>query len=134
MNTYILRRFGQTAAATYGELCTEGGWKICLTLEEPWRENQRSVSCIPAGTYKMFKRLSPSRGVFVWELKDVPGRSNIQIHVGNKLEDTEGCILVGLQHSNEDAAPFVADSKRAFRMWMGATEPENDAVLEVVDP
>lgn len=133
MNTYILRRIRQTESGTYGELCTEGGWRVCLTLEEPWRANQRNVSCIPAGTYRMYKRLSPSRGMFVWELLDVPGRSNVQIHVGNTLADTEGCILVGFQHNDEPAEPYIADSKRAFRAWMGVTEPENEAMLEVVD-
>jgi hypothetical protein len=132
VNTYILRTLEQTNDGTFGELLTEGGWKIALTLEEPWRENQRGKSCIPAGTYKMFKRLSPARGIFVWELKDVPGRSNIQIHVGNFLTDTEGCILVGFQHSDPGAPPSIHDSKRAFRSWMGITEPEDDAVLEVV--
>lgn len=134
MNTYILRRARQTGDATYGELRTEGGWVICLTLEEPWRMNKRNISCIPPGSYRMVKRLSPKRGIYVWELVDVPGRSNIQIHAGNFLSDTEGCPLVGLQHSDPEAPPSIHDSQRAFRMWMGATEPENEAMLEVVDP
>lgn len=134
MTTYILRRTEQTDAATFGELVTEDGWKIALTLEEPWRRNMRNVSCIPAGTYEMFKRLSPKRGYTLWELRGVPNRDNVQIHVGNWLSDTEGCILVGTQHSDRIDTPSIAGSKLAFRLWMAATVEDEEALLEVVDP
>lgn len=135
MTTLILRRIQPpTEGATYGELFTEGGWKICLTMEEPWRANRRSMSCIPAGTYGMVKRMSPSRGYLVWELKDVPNRANIQIHRGNFLSDTEGCILVGLQHNDPGCPNVITDSKKAFRMLMAVTYEDEEGILEVVDP
>jgi hypothetical protein len=68
---------------------------LCYTLEEPWRDNRKQVSCIPPGTYKCF----PHDGAHfkdVWQVLDVPGRSAILIHAGNTLADTQGCILVGL--------------------------------------
>lgn len=63
------------------------------TLELPWRDNKRSVSCIPSGQYELvynglYHRL-PS-----WHIKNVPDRSEILIHVGNTYLDTRGCILL----------------------------------------
>ena len=65
---------------------------LISTLERPWLDNQRSISCIPAGIYK-FKL--DTHGRFQWfRLLDVPGRSNIEIHLGSKPEHSEGCILM----------------------------------------
>lgn len=145
MNTYILRRLPReeapSEAATYGELFTEGGWKLCLTMEEPWRNNQTDVSCIPAGSYPTFIRRSYINGgdgkrkYDVPQLKNVRGREAVQIHIGNTLADTEGCILLGLQWNDAGGPePYISDSKRAFRMFMAALLDETEFVLEVVDP
>lgn len=65
-----------------------------VTLELPWHSNQSHISCIPDGEYlcepEDNKHLGP-----VWRLKDVPDRSGILIHKGNKLSEILGCILVG---------------------------------------
>lgn len=127
-----LKTTAQDEAATCGELRTESGWLLCLTLEEPYRLNQKDVSCIPAGKYSWFKRLSPKRGYEVIELKDVPGRTNVQIHVGNFLKDTEGCVLVGTQRSDEGAPPSIHESKLAFRLLMAAVAENATGTLEVI--
>ncbi len=65
---------------------------ICHTIELPWKDNQRSTSCIPEGRYELQKRYSPR---FKWHLhvKDVPGRSVILIHPANDaLKELRGCI------------------------------------------
>ena len=64
------------------------------TVERPWLDNEPYVSCIPAGTYKAFARVSPSNGNVI-ELMDVPGRTFIQFHVANWAWQLEGCIGVG---------------------------------------
>jgi len=53
-----------------------------LTLELPWLDNEREISCIPAGTYKC-ERLNHPRFGHCWWVKDVPGRSEILFHSGN---------------------------------------------------
>lgn len=45
----------------------------CYTLERPWLDNRRRVSCIPAGTYKGRVLPSPKFGIDLPELLDVPG-------------------------------------------------------------
>ena len=42
--------------STIGELFLNGE-RICDTLENPWLDNQRNISCIPEGEYKVRLRL-----------------------------------------------------------------------------
>lgn len=87
----------------------------CFTLELPWRDNQSGdyteASCIVPGSYDAFRRISPSNGPCL-ELKDVPGRTHIQIHKGNFTSDIRGCILVGdsIRFINADTIPDVGNS------------------------
>ncbi len=79
---------------TIGTLKDPDGVPRMLTLEEPWRNNERKISCIPEGVYTCV----PHHGMKfnrVWHLQDVPGRTAILIHSGNSTADIEGCILVG---------------------------------------
>ena len=78
--------------------------RFCDTLELPFKDNQRSVSCIPTGEYKVRLRLpreSATRDYMHLLVKDVPNRDYILFHRGNSAKDTRGCILVG-QGSQQD--------------------------------
>jgi hypothetical protein len=85
----------------------------CKTLEPPWRENQRRISCIPEGDYKCVKRTSPKYGHH-WHVQDVPNRDLILIHSGNFNTHTLGCILVGREFAdiNGDGLCDVTHSKQ----------------------
>lgn len=82
--------------ATLGELHV--GPTVFATLERPWLGNEHDASCIPCGEYRAMWYDSPSKGR-VLQLVNVPGRSMIELHVGNYVKDTEGCILVGSAHT-----------------------------------
>lgn len=97
-----LTRDRRSEWATLGRLSIDGE-PICHTLERPWLDNKRRVSCIPAGNYIGAVQPSPRFRANLPELLDVPGRDQILIHAGNTADDTEGCILVGLErHDHED--------------------------------
>ena len=84
--------------STLGELFINGE-RICDTLENPWKDNQRNISCIPEGIYPVRLRLareSASRDYLHLLVQDVPDRDWILFHRGNYPKDTSGCILVGL--------------------------------------
>lgn len=66
----------------------------CFTLELPWKDNKRQVSCIPIGKYRAIKHYSPRHKSSLW-LQDVPNRSEILIHKGNYYTQLLGCILTG---------------------------------------
>ena len=86
-----------TDESTIGELFVNGE-RFCDTLELPYRDNQRSVSCIPLGEYKVrlrYARESATRNYLHLLVQDVKDRSYILFHRGNTAKDTRGCILVG---------------------------------------
>ena len=84
--------------STIGELFLNGE-RICDTLENPWQDNQRNISCIPEGVYPVRLRLpreSGTRDYLHLLVQEVPNRDWILFHRGNTAKDTSGCILVGL--------------------------------------
>lgn len=85
-----------------------------FTLELPWKENQRRISCIPVGTYKIKKHNSPKFGKCFWVL-DVPNRSEILIHPANYTRQLLGCIAVGMDHKdiNNDGELDIVSSRKA---------------------
>ena len=86
-----------TDESTVGELFINGE-RFCDTLELPWRDNQRSISCIPIGSYKVRLRTareSATRDYLHLLAQEVKDRSHILFHRGNSAKDTRGCILVG---------------------------------------
>lgn len=65
---------------------------LCFTLELPWKENRRSVSCIPEGIYELKPRFSKK---FKHHLivNDVVDRSYILFHPANDAQkELRGCI------------------------------------------
>ena len=98
MINLLLIRDTFSKESTLGELFLNGE-RICDTLENPWVDNQRNISCIPEGVYPVRLRLpreSATRDYIHLLVKDVKDRDYILIHIGNTAKDTSGCILVGL--------------------------------------
>jgi hypothetical protein len=76
---------------TNGKLECEGKF-ICCTIELPWINNEKRVSCIPEGKYLLRKRYSRK---FQWhiEVVDVKNRSFILFHPANNAQkELNGCI------------------------------------------
>ena len=87
-----------TEESTIGELFLNGE-RMCDTLELPYKDNQRNISCIPAGEYKVRLRLpreSATRDYIHLLIQDVSDRDYILFHRGNSAKDTRGCVLVGI--------------------------------------
>lgn len=82
----ILQRVSQSSHGTFGVLIQDGV-AFAATLEP--------VMAIAAGTYRCERYDSPKFQKNVFLLKDVPGHEFIEIHMGNFLDDTSGCILIG---------------------------------------
>ena len=105
----------------------DGEERLVETLELPWRDNQRGISCVPEGTYECKLAFSPSRKCYVYWLQNVPGRQDVQIHIGNFPKDIRGCILLGRERGKD----MVAHSKIAFDRFM-ARMGGKDFTLSIV--
>jgi len=87
-------------------------------LELPDRSNEPQTSCVPPGRYPLVYEFSPAFNTYLYELKDVPGRSECKIHASNYVSQLRGCLAPGLGVGdlNQDGTPDVLQSKRALAM------------------
>lgn len=117
----VLQRKDADQRRTLGELFIDGD-SYCFTVEDAIRAVKvEGQTAIPAGRYKVLLTFSPraASGV-LWTpwpgyhlplVVGVPGFEGIRIHAGNTAEQTEGCILVGLDRT----ADGVGQSRAALR-------------------
>lgn len=125
-----LLRYFQNNHVTLGVLIIDNKHSPIYTLEPPWRDNERDISCIPQGKY----RLAPYNSAKypdVWEVKDVPGRTAILFHIGNYLKDTRGCILPGMGVMPE--CPMVNNSVNAIGLMRVILGRQEDYEIEIIN-
>lgn len=124
-----LSRIQYTPNYTLGHLLA--GKYTFDTLELPWRNNHHDKSCIPPGSYPVmhYTRLSGNRVLLV---EDVPDREGIEIHIGNYLEETHGCILVGSSLGFGYGMPFLRDSHKAMCALLQEIGVDTNLTLLVV--
>lgn len=141
MKKAILDRIAGDAEGTVGILTFDD--QAVKTLELPWRDNIKQLSCIPEGTYSLHWRRSPSKG-WCYHFDLVPGRANILIHAANFAgsvpdgyqSELLGCIApasrFGLMKNKFGKMQFAGLASRPalnkFEAW-GAKEP---ITLEIV--
>ena len=121
-HSIILQRQRTSDHGTEGLLSIPHLGVSLFTLELPWRDNMSSISCIPAGEYKVAMRKSPRFGLCYW-VQEVENRNFILIHAGNFAGDTskglksnvEGCILLGKKRGILAGQRAVLTSKPAVR-------------------
>ncbi len=136
MNNATLLRIRRSDHGTEGVLIFDDF--RCFTLELPWRENAKNLSCIPAGEYDVTIRISPRFGRVYWILT-VEDRTYILIHSGNWAGDkqkgltthTNGCILLGEKRGYLAGQRAVLLSRRAIRRFMDRLQGE-DFKLHIV--
>jgi hypothetical protein len=102
----LVHRYHQDDKAVLGNLFLDRVWE-CHVLEDP-------KDLVPEGNYKLTVYLSPKFRRQVLLLHGVPGRSYIEIHAGNTVDDTEGCVLVGQQLKLQADSAFVGASRLAL--------------------
>lgn len=123
----ILKRIQMSDKGTLGIMLLDE-IPTFVTLELPWFNNKKNVSCIPAGTYKAIKIFSHKFQKDLYVLQDVQGRDLIELHIGNKIINTEGCILLGMNFNSEYMRSTgdycITDSKIAFDSFMSIAPKE----------
>lgn len=129
MCTIKLKRTKYLFNETLGE-GQVGDFKF-VTLELPWKNNQRRISCIPAGTYKGVKRTSPKYGLHV-HILDVPGRDLILMHNANYVTQLEGCVAVGesVKDINADGTLDVTNSVKTLKKLVSLLPDSFTIIIE----
>lgn len=137
MTTVRLERFDSTDGGTFGLINCKG--RHFISGELPWRDNQRSKSCIPAGSYTVVWAFSPKFERFTYLLKNVSGRDAIRIHPANFVgsrdaglrQQVDGCIAIGDGIRYLFDQPFLvnsATSTKDFEKLLGG----ETFILEIV--
>ncbi len=121
MNTVIITRDKYTDKETFGTLIAHRNGQIfrCKTLELPWKDNQRNISCIPKGIYPARYTFWLAKMRYNYLLQNVPKRLGIFLHAGNYgfkkygEPDIKGCILLGISYAdiNDDQVLDITTTK-----------------------
>lgn len=95
------------------------------TLELPWKNNQRRISCIPNNIYRIKPKFSFRFGN-CFEILNVLGRDCILIHSGNFHYQTKGCILIGHGYRQLDSDNILdlCNSKTAMNQLKSLLKSE----------
>jgi Family of unknown function (DUF5675) len=111
------------------KLCDEQNNFLFMTLEHSFDGEPK----IPNGVYTCVRRLSPHFGYDMFMLKDVPGHSFIEIHIGNFNQDSNGCILLGeaLAMIDQGQKVMVTRSEESFDKFMAMMEDQDSFQLTV---
>jgi hypothetical protein len=135
MKKLIIQRLTKSdKLPTYGVLIRgSDGVPFALTLERPWLNNERRVSCIPAGTYRCIRHTAPKFGNTYW-IQDVPGRSEILFHKGAIAAHSAGCVLVGEQFNPVLGEDGITASAEGFSQFMSTLDGDAEFELVIRDP
>ena len=103
---------------------------FCVTLEPPNFANMRNISCIPAAQYMCGRVVSPKFGD-TFEVRHVPNRSSILFHPGNRVKDTEGCIVTAQYFGKLRGDRAVLNSGATFKRFMDKLDGEDEFHLTI---
>ena len=113
----ISKNPNESGIVTRGAILFEDYGDVAFhTLELPWQNNEKNISCIPPGDYKVDFMAESGTGKYkkIWWIRNVSGRSEILIHNGNFSRNTKGCILIGCRAGYIHNEPAVLNSKAAL--------------------
>jgi hypothetical protein len=123
MRIVTLTRTKTGSDGTFGYLETDSGLQM-RSGELPWKNNQRFVSCIPAGSYDCVWAFSQKHG-WVYHVIRVPGRTDVEIHPANfcgdiakgRRSELQGCIALGLNVAPMNGQTALLSSREAFKRF-----------------
>lgn len=110
-----------------------------FTLELPLLcgglSNVSGKTCVLPGTYKVERLYSAHMNRMLPHLIDVPGRTEVEIHIGNSAQDVKGCLVLGLDRISDT---FIGESKLAFdafyEQFDKAINDGETVTIEIINP
>lgn len=96
----------------------------CKSLELPWMDNQRRISCYPPDEYICEMTLSSRFGKELYLVNDVPDRDGIRWHSANYYTQLRGCTALGDEHKdiNHDGRLDVIHSGNTMKAFEKALD------------
>lgn len=149
-----LKRIYKGDKYTIGNLYINGTQKFCDTLEDTDRSldksmsideiksiKQPSITAIPTGKYsiamdiqspkfKHYKQYAFCDG-YLPRLVGVPGFDGILIHIGNKPEDSDGCILVGKNKVKGQVINSTKTFKELYSVLKNAVNNHEEIIITI---
>ena len=102
---------------------------FCDTLEHAVRKVEiPQKTAIDYGTYNIIIVNSPKFQIQVPLLQNVPRQHSIEIHKGNTIDDSKGCLLVG----KNTMVGRLTESTITFNNLMMTIKNETDLSIEIV--
>jgi len=137
--TIDIIRLEEWKKGTIGTMLVNGE-SFCTTLELPWLNNKRNVSCIPTGTYECYRvyselvyKISKGKHKETFEIGDVPNRTYCRFHAGNTPKDTGGCVLLGQYPGKlKEGERAILNSGNTFSRFMERLEMYDSFLLRVM--
>lgn len=90
------------------------GQSFGVFLEPPDKMNENDISCILTGDYLVEKYMSNRFKRICLKVREVYKRTNISIHNGNFINETQGCLIVGFYAFDSHNGRAVMDSRNAL--------------------
>ena len=106
-----------------------------MSLERGWLDNKPNESCVPTGKYKCVLEYSPKFNKELWELKDVPGRSECKFHASNFCDQLNGCIALGYtaEDIGEDSRLDVTNSSTTMDTFSRLLKDDKEILRKIME-
>ena len=162
INRLVSKRFcNHPILGTFSDVFYNGVF-ICVTVEQPNRNNKRFVSCIPAGVYQLlpyssdkypetfalhnpmlnvFDTLDSGEKAFEQNIARENFRYSCVLHTANWADDIEGCIGAGEKLGNgkkknagwSDSRWMVTNSSKTTKQLKELIKDEGITHIEIQD-
>ena len=105
------------------------------TIERGWLNNRKRVSCIPEGSYPVRLEWSNRFKKELWEIYEVPNRSECKFHAANYARQLNGCIALGNGRADidKDGNLDVLNSKATMKKFHAALDGEKEVILKIIN-
>lgn len=128
-------KIDQTEHSTVSKMFIDGHF-ICFVIEDGEHENKIHGSTrIPGGRYEIIKDYTTKftyQWGYCWWVQNVPGFSEIKIHKGNRIIDTEGCLLPNLEIGYDGRNYYGRNSKAGYDRMMHILQSEEMHYLDII--
>lgn len=135
MSEINIVRIDQTENSTISKLYVDGQF-LGFVLEDGEHANKiHGQTRIPGGRYKIVKDYTTKftyQFGYCWHVLDVPGFSEIKIHKGNWITDTEGCLLPNREIGFDGKNYYGVSSKPVYDRMMNMLEYDDFHWLDVL--